>query len=217
MYLTYRPGDHFATHAKRVLLDQILFYNKPMANPQPELAEFSGDEFIQVGEIARSFWERGISEDPPKFVIVMGGIAAGKTTIRRHHYERGYVHFDYGEICKAVVDVVGRDHERFPSYASLACDLVLRESLATRKFLVIEIIGESLSLITPIIQAMRQLGYGLSVNAIEADPGEARARHLRAVKADSTYSSSYFSQEPTMAVFYHVLRLGDMPAVSDVE
>jgi hypothetical protein len=80
------------------------------------------------------------------------------------------VHFDYGEIRAAIEKAFGRDHDRLATYAILACDLILRESLAPRKNIVIEIIGESEAPIAPVIQAMRQLGYEISVTAITADP-----------------------------------------------
>lgn len=192
-----------------------MLYNDFVEGPQSKPTEFTGEEFIQIGEIARPFWERGISENPPKFVIVMGGIAAGKTTLRQHQYADGYVHFDYGEILNAIAKTVGGNHEKLASYVSLACDLILRESLGVRKNIVIEIIGESLAPITPIIQGMKELGYDISVNAVEADPEEARRRHLKAVEEDKSYLSAYYTQAPTLAVFYHVLGLGDMPSSAD--
>jgi hypothetical protein len=145
----------------------------------------------------------------------MGGIAAGKTTMRRLEYEKGFVHFDYGEIHAEIQKAVERDHERLDTYAALACDLILRESLAPRKNIVIEIIGESNVPITPVIGAMKQLGYDVSVVGITADLEEARKRYLKAIDEDSTYLSAYYSQVPTLAVFYHVLELGQMPSFGD--
>jgi hypothetical protein len=115
----------------------------------------------------------------------------------------------------AVVAVVGRDHDRLVSYVSLACDLILRESLNARKNIVIEIIGESLLPITPVISGMKAAGYDLSVNGIVVDPAEAARRHLKAVEEDEGYVSAHYTQAPTLAVFYHVLGLGEMPAFAD--
>jgi hypothetical protein len=98
--------------------DHLLLYDELMESPQSKLAEFTGEEFIQIGEIARPFWERGTSENPPKFVIVMGGIGAGKTTLRRLKYAEGYVHFDYSEICGAIAQAVGRNNDRLTSYVN---------------------------------------------------------------------------------------------------
>jgi hypothetical protein len=44
---------------------------------------------------------------------------------------------------------------------------------------------------------------------------EAGQRHFKAVEEDSNYISAYFSQEPTLAVFYHVLELGEMPSFAN--
>jgi hypothetical protein len=62
---------------------------------------------------------------------------------------------------------------------------------------------------------MKQLGYDLSANGIVVDPAEAAQRHIKAVAEDSTYFSAYYSQEPTMAFFYHVLELGEMPSFAN--
>ena len=52
------------------------------------------------------------SVEPPTFVLVMGGIAVGKTGIRRKKYSKGYVVVDAADIFLELCD--GSYHD-FPS------------------------------------------------------------------------------------------------------
>jgi hypothetical protein len=176
-----------------------------------KVVQFSGDEFLQVGEIAKPFWERGSTGNPPKFVIFMGGVGAGKTTIRRQQFAEGFVHFDIGEIYQALRKTFSSDNPKIESYTSLAGDLILKESINEKKNIVIEIIGDSAEVITPVIDKMKEIGYDVSVNGITCDPAEAYARHHKAVKEDKDYLSAYFTQEATLGVFYSHFSLGEMP------
>ena len=182
-----------------------------MENEQQKVVQLSGEEFIQVGETVKPFWENGLSESPPKLIIFMGGVGSGKTTIRRQKYSKGYVNFDFGEIYTALKKAVGEDNPKLPDYLAFASDLVLKESLSEKKNIVIEIIGDSKETITPVIDGMRKLGYDVSLEAIYCDVVEAYKRHLKAVEEDKDYLSAYFTQEATLSTFYHQLGLGNMP------
>ncbi|MFA6307140.1 MAG: zeta toxin family protein [Patescibacteria group bacterium] len=173
--------------------------------------EFSSDEYIKIGEIAKPFWERGVSQKPPQFVIFMGGVGSGKTTIRREKYATGYVHFDFGEIYKTIKKEFEKNNPKLSSYTALASDMILRESLGAGKNIAIEIIGDNKALIDPLIDKMKKLGYELSLQFISCDPVEAYKRHLKAVKEDKNYLSAYFTQEATLSFFYQQLELGEMP------
>lgn len=185
-----------------------------MNTDQQKVVNFSGEEFIKIGEIAKPFWERGVSDNPPKFVIFMGGVGAGKTTIRREKYAEGYVHFEFGEIYTAIKKAVGESDPKLDSYVALASDLILRESISAKKNIVTEIIGDNAATITPVIDKMKEIGYGISIQGITADIAESRKRHLKAVEEDKDYLSAYFTQEATLSAFYHQLGLGSMPASS---
>jgi len=179
---------------------------------QQKATQFTGDEFLKVSEIAESFLKRGVSENPPKFVIFMGGVGAGKTTIRKQQFGKGYVHFEFGEIYTAVKKAFGENDPKLTSYSALACDLILRESFEKKKNIVTEIIGENYDLITPMIDWLKDAGYEISVTAITCDIVEAYKRHLQAVQENPDYLSAAHTQEATMSAFYHQLGLGDMPA-----
>ena len=187
-----------------------------MENSQNKTVQFTGEEFIQIGEIAKPFWERGTSSDTPKFVIFMGGIGAGKTTIRREQFAEGYVHFDFGEIYTAIEKAFGGENEKLSEYALFASSLILQESINSKKNIVIEIIGDSQEVITPVIDGMKSIGYEISISAINADVAEAYQRHIKAVNEDPEYISSYYTQEATLASIYSYFGL-QMPAMSNTD
>lgn len=182
-----------------------------MDDSQLKVAKFSGEEFLLIGEIIKPFWENGVSEDPPKFVMVMGGVGAGKTTIRRQQFGKGYVNFDIGDVYTTLKNAVGKEHPRLPEYVAVAMDMIFKESIEAKKNIVIEIIGDSYEAITPVIDKMREAGYDVSVNGITCDPADAYQRHLKAIKEDPDYISSYFTQEPTLKAFFTHFELGDVP------
>lgn len=180
-------------------------------NDGQKVTQFSKEEFIQIGEIAKPFWEKGISEIPPKFIVFMGGVGSGKTTMRRQQFANGYVHFDFGEIYNSIKKEFGEDNPKLSSYAGLASDMILRESIDGKKNIVIEIIGENKEIIETIINKMKDIGYKISGQFINCDPVEAYKRHINAVKEDKDYMSSCFTQDATMSFFYQLLELGEMP------
>ncbi len=180
-----------------------------METEETKTFALTGDEFLKVGEVAEFFLNKGVSPEEPEFVIFMGGVAAGKTTIRHENYASGYVHFDFGEIFNEIEDEFGKA-PRLATYAALASNIILTESLKKKKNIVIEIIGETEEPIKPIIGKMRDLGYKVSLQAITCDVQEAYSRHIKAVEEDSRYISAHFTQEPTLSEFYSYFGLGEL-------
>jgi len=170
-----------------------------MADNHQNSVELSGEEFTTINEFARSVWERGLSGNPPDFVIFMGGVGTGKTTLRRQNYADGFVHFDFGEIYTALKKIVGENNPKLMGYSVLASDLILRACIEAKKNIVIEIIGDNEQLITPIIDKMKEIGYNISIQAITADVEESYKRHLQAVEKDPDYLSAFHTQEATLA------------------
>lgn len=182
-----------------------------MDNNEQKVMQFSWDEYMKIIEFAKQFLENGISENPPKFVIFIGGVGSGKTTIRRQKFANGYVNFEFGEIYNATEKEFGEDNARLSDYAALASDMILKESIEGKKNIVVEIIGENKEVIDPVVNKMKDIGYDISIQAIYCDPVEAYERHIKAVKEDKKYLSAHFTQEATLSFFYNQLNLGKMP------
>jgi len=211
----FQSQEHFTEimHALMERLQKVEDLQEKMNTG--EATQFTEDEFLQISEVAKLFLEKGISEQPPKFVVYMGGVGVGKTTIRREQCANGYVHFEFGEIFTAIKKVFGEEHSRLSSYASLASTLILQDCLESKKNIVIEIIGENKDAIDPVITAMKNIGYEVSFQFISCDPEEAYKRHVNAVKEDPDYLSAHFTQEATLSFFYDQLGLGRMITVSE--
>jgi hypothetical protein len=182
---------------------------------QQKAVQFSADEFRIISDVAMFFLQKGVSENPPNFVIFMGGVGVGKTTIRREKYKDGYVHLDFGEVHLALEKAVGKSHPRLAEYALFASDIILRESINDKKNIVIEIIGDGYDQIVPVIEKMKDIGYKLDIVGLTGDIAECRQRHLKAVEEDPDYISAYFTQEPTLSVFYNQLELSDAALKKD--
>jgi hypothetical protein len=178
--------------------------------------QISGEEYIQIDKVAKMFWANGKAEAPPKFFIVMGGVGAGKTTVRRQQFADDFVNFEFGEILNATKKEFGEDNPKVLDYAVIAGDMILRESLRAKKNMVIEIIGDNKALIEPVMDIMKNLGYNLSIQFVSCDPDEGYRRHLKLVEEDRDYLSSYFTQESTLSFFYRQLGLGEMPVSSQL-
>jgi len=189
------------------MLDKLESAEPEAETPKEKVSMFSGEEFIQIGEIAQTFIKKGRSDNPPKFVIFMGGIGVGKTTIRKEQYADGYVHFEFGEVYTAIKKTTGEDNPRINEYIALACDLILRESIESKKNIVTEIIGSDADTVSPVIDKMREKGYDISVQVITADIAESRKRHLKMVEEDPDYLSAHFTEEATLSSFYNQLGL----------
>lgn len=183
-----------------------------MDNKQ-RLFEVSGKDYLKIADVAKTILESGVSATPPQLVIFSGGVAAGKTTIRRQKYSQGYVNFDFGEIYIALKKAFSEtDSKLLTQYASIASKMILEESLSKKKNIVIEIIGEIDGLIEPVIDAMTKIGYKANLTFIQCDPVEAYKRHLKAASEDPDYISAAFTQEMTVREFYDHFSLGEIPS-----
>lgn len=176
-----------------------------------EVTEFSGDKWLDIYKIAKTFLDKGISQVPPQFVIFTGGIAAGKTTIRRQLYPKDYVHFDFGEIYQAIEKAFGKDSPRIVKYSALATDMIFNSMIQERKNIVIEIIGENINQTLLLAPKMKEIGYEIHIGHAELNLEKARARHLKAVEEDTDYMSAFHTQEATLAPFFTYFGLGDVP------
>lgn len=170
--------------------------------------KFSGEEFLKISKIASSFVEKGTTENPPKLVIFTGGVAAGKSTIRKQKYSSGYVHFDPGDIFAEMRKIMDESDPKFSASVAVACDLLLREAIEKRKNIATEVIGDKYEPLKAVIDTMLEIGYTIDMQAVTADVAQSYQRHLKAVEDVPGYLSAYFTQDLTLATFSRVLGEG---------
>jgi len=169
--------------------------------------QLDSEETARIRGVIDSFVQKGTSDQPPHLVIFTGGVGAGKTTIRRKQYANGYVHCEYGEVFNAIKGVIEGTDQQIETCAKATLSFILQESLAQKKNIVTELIGNDSDLLTPIIDKISEAGYKVEIQHITADVAESYKRHLKAVGEDENYLSAYYSQEHTLDAFYRQLNI----------
>lgn len=101
-------------------------------------SSYTADEFMAVNAIAERFLAAGKSVADPVFALILGGMGAGKTTLRRSQYSDGFVNVDFGEIYLAFEKDTSfalekGDPSMMAAYGVLACEIVLRKSILDKK------------------------------------------------------------------------------------
>ena len=129
-------------------------------------------------EVERFFDDSSlIYVDRPRLVLFLGGIAAGKTTLRRQWFPDRYVVVDAAEIFRnlsrglpygfpgpfaGIIDILGR--------------LVVQRAIAERRNIVTELIGADRESTIALYNAMLSIGYAIETKAITCSPQEALLR-----------------------------------------
>jgi predicted ATPase len=139
-----------------------------------------GFEFDVGAEVGRYFDDSSLSDGAgPRVVILMGGPAAGKTTVRKQRYSTGYVLVDAAEI---FLSLSRGEYIDFPGPFDRMLELigrpVARRAVSERRHIVTELIGADREPTEQLIEAMRAVGYLVSVQGITCDIEEARHRNL---------------------------------------
>ncbi len=117
--------------------------------------------------------------EPPTLVILLGGVAAGKTTRRKEHYSTGYVVVDAAEIFRRLTP-----GENFPfpdvfeEMMDLTGRLVADQAVEERRNIVTELIPSDLESSIELIDAMHAIGYVVSCEALVCHVEEAQRRNL---------------------------------------
>lgn len=136
--------------------------------------------YFEPGSLCRS--------GSPKAVILMGGLATGKTTIRRRQYSHGHVLIDAAQI---FLDLCHGEVTTFPGAFKDDLEqigrLVSRRATKERRHLVTEIIGDDFANTVRLIDALKKDGYLVDIVPVkceaEASIERARDRLERAVSA----------------------------------
>lgn len=177
--LPKRPTGHPDTNFRA--RTKIMKTKTEEANPQ----------FNVGSEVDRNFDDSSLSNGGnPRIVILMGGPAAGKTTIRRQQYSTGYVLVDAAEI---FLSLCRGEYFDFPGPFEELLDeigpLVARRAIIERRHIVTELIGHEIGPIKDLADAMRAVGYQVNAQVITCDIDEALRRNAN--RGDDNISAYY--------------------------
>lgn len=130
---------------------------------------------------------------PPDFAIVMGGPAVGKTTLRKQKFSKGYVLVDAADIFIRLSKGLSLDFpEDLEEPMEIVGTMIAGRAVAERRNIVTELIGADYDATVKLIEAMRSIGYKISVNGVNCDVEEAQRRNL--ARGDDNISC-YFAEE----------------------
>lgn len=144
-------------------------------------------------EVNRFFDDSSIpANGKPAAVIVMGGVASGKSALRKQRYPHGYVLIDAGEIFLNLSPDRGRGIP-FPGPFRVPMDLVGRSvasrALSERRNLVTEIIGAEDGLVTRLVESLQSLDYAVRVEVATCGVEECLRRN--ATRGEDNISAYY--------------------------
>lgn len=158
------------------------------------MPEEQTSQFDVGAEIDRYFDGSSLSNGAePRIVILMGGPATGKTSIRKQHFSTGYILVDAAEVFLRLshgeyFDFPGPFHELL----DVIGPLIARRAITERRHIVTELIGSEFETTKALIEAMRAIGYRVDVQAITCDIEEAQRRNLS--RSDDNISAYYAEQ-----------------------
>ena len=147
--------------------------------------------FNVTDEVERYFDGSSVPEDgPPKFVLLCGGVCAGKTTIRKQQYSHGYVLIDAAEIFLCLSR--GKYYDfgaAFEEPLELIGSYVARKAVSERRNIVTEMICGSQENLRAVFEAMKAIGYKIDIVYVHCELEEAMRRNLE--RGDDNISAAY--------------------------
>jgi len=149
-------------------------------------------------EVDRLFDDSSLVHDGrPKAVILMGGVATGKTHLRAKNYSQGFVLIDAAEMFhhlsrgEAMLDFP----EAFLKPLNLIGPMVSQRAVAERRNLVTEIIGASAGPARELIESLKAAGYLVDVVAVTCDFEESIRRNENRGDNISAYYAEPFQRQ----------------------
>lgn len=158
-------------------------------------------DFDIRAEMDRYFNDASLSNGAqPRIVILMGGPAAGKTTVRKQRYATGYVLVDAAEV---FLSLSRGEYFDFPGpfdhMLNLIGPQVARRAISERRHILTELIGADFEPTKVLIDAMIAIGYRIDLQMITCDVEEAQQRNLG--RGDDSISAYY--AEPYQRTWLH--------------
>jgi len=148
-------------------------------------------EFDIRAEIERFFDDTSLSKGiRPRIVIYTGGVAAGKTTLRKQQCATGYVVVDAVEI---FLNLSRGGYYPFPEAfkepMEIIGSLVARRAVRERRHIVTELVGADCEPVEALIKALRSVDYEVHVIGVTCDVDEAWRRNVE--RGDNAISAFY--------------------------
>lgn len=115
----------------------------------------------------------------PVAVVLMGGVAAGKTTLRKKNYGIGYVVIDAADIFLSLSPEQGLDFpDALVGPMEQIGSAVAVKALSEKRSVVTEIIGADQDRTADLIEALKSIGYEVQVVGVTCDVDEAFTRNM---------------------------------------
>lgn len=124
-----------------------------------------------TAEVERCFDDSSLAQgEQPKLVLITGGVAVGKSRMRRARYAHGYVNVDAGDI---FIRLSRGRYIAFPSFLEEPMNMiglmVTAQAVQERRHIVCELIGAEVEPMEKLIETYRALGYYINVVGMTAD------------------------------------------------
>ncbi|HUL45579.1 MAG TPA: zeta toxin family protein [Steroidobacteraceae bacterium] len=120
-----------------------------------------------------------VEQTQPRFVLLLGGVCTGKTSMRKATYSKDYVVLDAGEI---FLNLSRGEYYEFGEMFEQPLDMigygVAYKAIRGRRNIVTELIGSDYGPTKSVIDAMQSLGYKVEVIGVDCDLEVAMARNL---------------------------------------
>jgi len=154
--------------------------------------------FDPSAEIDRYFDDSSLATtEPPHVVIIAGGVAAGKTSLRRARYSTGYVVLDAAEIFQNLcqgksLGFPGPFEEPMIMIGHGVAQRIYRE----RRNFVTEIIGRETAPVRQLFETVKAAGYQIEFAGVTCDATAAveRNAHREESNISSYYTEHYHRQ-----------------------
>jgi len=165
---------------------------------------------IDVGaEIDRYFDDSSVPINAvPCIVLLLGGVAVGKTTIRKERYGTGYVVVDAADI---FISLSRGEYLPFPGPLEepmeLIGALVAEKAIQERRHIVTELIGAEFEPVKALIDSMKAIGYKVEIIGLTCDLEESfRRSENRGDDNISAYYAERYQREWLRAAAVRSLR-----------
>jgi len=152
----------------------------------------SQDTPFNLGQEVEKFFDEtsNPSSHPPEIVLIMGGVAVGKTTYRKQNYSTGYVVIDSVDV---FLNLCRGGYFDFPGpfeapLEQIGQSVTIR-AITEKRNIVTEIIGSEYESTEALIEAMKKIGYEVNVIGLECDLEESLERNLN--RGDDSISAYY--------------------------